>query len=470
MQKYIVYNINKCKHNFQQGGTDIMIKKKKWIATVVTITLMLGLIPYAGHIKPISKAAEHGLSSPRVAPDDTVTWDCVYFGNYWQNDTNGDGKADQNDEKEPIKWRVLSVDGNDAFLLSDMALDTKPYNEEKKFATWENCTLRKWLNDSFYNVAFTDKEKNVITETKATNISGDCVLDKVSVLSDIDARNASYGFNYEISGTDKFYNKSYDSETREAKNSAYANANGAFSHRENGCWWLRPYDERGEYIYKVDAGGQFDYHHSEYINTTTTVVRPCMHINLLSDAWSKADTVTATGGSFVTPTPTTAATPTATPTFTPTPTPPQKVTSTPTQKATSAPTVTPTITPDNGKNNSPTSSPEQSIQSKESPKVTNEPKTVTAPAKVKGLSAKNKKKKTVVLSWKKVKGATGYQIQYSANGTVKKTMKNTKKTKLTIKKLKKKKTYSFRVRAYTINSGIKIYGNWCKAKKVKIKK
>ena len=71
---------------------------------------------------------------------------------------------------------------------------------------------------------------------------------------------------------------------------------------------------------------------------------------------------------------------------------------------------------------------------------------------------------------KKVKGAAVYQIQYSANGTAKKKAKNTKKTKITIKKLKKKKTYSFRVRAYKINSGIKVCGNWCKAKKVKIKK
>ncbi len=446
----MVYNINKDKYNFQRRGVDIMIKRKRLIASVVTITLMLGLIPYALHTKPMSKAAEHGLSNPRVAQDDTVTWDCVYFGNYWQNDTNGDGKADQNDEKEPIKWRVLSVDGNDAFLLSDMALDTKPYNEEKKFATWENCTLRAWLNDSFYNIAFTDKEKSVVTETKATNISGDSMLDKVSILSTLDAGNASYGFNYD----------SVKSETRLAQITAYAKANGAFSYKENGCWWLRPYNEIRRYIYKVDAGGRFEEYDNEDISTTNTVIRPCIHINLASDTWNKADTVIATGGSFVTPTPT----------ATPTPTPTQKVTPTPTQRATYAPTMAPIITPENVQNSIPTSSPEPSIQPEESPKVTNEPKTVTAPAKVKGLSAKNKKKKSVTLSWKKVKGAAGYQIQYFANGFAKKKVKNTKKAKFTIKKLKKKKTYSFRVRAYKINSGIKVCGNWCKAKKVKIKK
>ena len=421
-----------------------MIKRKKWIATVVTITLMLGLIPYAGHIKPISKAAEHGLSNPRVAQDDTVTWDCIYFGNYWQNDTNGDGKADQNDEKEPIKWRVLSVDGNDAFLLSDKALDAKPYNEENKFVTWENCTLRTWLNDSFYNIAFTDKEKSVITETKATNNRGDGVLDKISILSNIDAGNASYGFNY----------TSFDTETREAKNTEYANANGAFSYKENGCWWLRPYDEKRREIYKVDAGGQFEDGHSEYINTITSVIRPCIHINLSSETWSKTDTVTATGGSFVTPTPTATPTPTSsggdlppifrtqTPTYAPTHYP--NTTQPPVRTTeTASPTITPTPTP----------------------------KSITAPSKPTKIKAKNNKKKSVTLSWKKVKGATGYQVHYVANTAfAKKKLKSTKKNKLVFKKLKKKKTYSFRVRAYKLGNNVKVYGSWSKAKKVKIKK
>lgn len=440
-----------------------MIKRKRLIASVVTMALLFGLMPYVLSTKPISKAADHGLSNPRVAQDNTVTWDCVYFGNYWQNDTNGDGKADQNDEKEPIKWRVLSVDGDDAFLLADNALDAKPYNEEKKFVTWENCTLRTWLNDSFYNMAFTDKEKKTITETKATTSVGEGVLDKVSILSNIDACNAFYGFDSE---TFNWGNKSALSETREAKNTTYANANGAFSYRENGCWWLRPYNEKRRYIYWVNAGGQFDEHDNEYISDTNAVIRPCIHINLVSDTWSKADTVTATGGSFVTPTPTATATPTATPK----PTPTQKVTSTPTQKVTVTPTATPTATPDNRQNSIPTLLPEPSIQPKESPKVINEPKTIAAPSKVKGLSAKNKKKKSVTLSWKMVKDADGYQIQYASDIFAKKKVKNTKKTKFTIKKLKKKKTYSFRVRAYKINKGVKFCGNWCKAKKVKIKK
>ena len=97
---------------------------------------------------------------------------------------------------------------------------------------------------------------------------------------------------------------------------------------------------------------------------------------------------------------------------------------------------------------------------------------------VKGLkilsqSKKVKKSKTckVTLSWKKVTGAKGYQIQYALNKKFKK-KKNiqTKKTKYTIKKLKKKKTYYIRVRAYKMNGKKKVYGKWSTVKKVKIKK
>ena len=97
---------------------------------------------------------------------------------------------------------------------------------------------------------------------------------------------------------------------------------------------------------------------------------------------------------------------------------------------------------------------------------------------VKGLkilsqSKKVKKSKTckVTLSWKKVTGAKGYQLQYAMNKKFKKKKSvQTKKTKYTIKKLKKKKTYYIRVRAYKMNGKKKVYGKWSTVKKVKIKK
>ena len=89
--------------------------------------------------------------------------------------------------------------------------------------------------------------------------------------------------------------------------------------------------------------------------------------------------------------------------------------------------------------------------------------TVTAP-KVKLLAAKNVKKRAVKIKWKKIDGVAGYQV--AVGGKKKFTTKNSIK----IKKLKKKKKYAVKVRAYTVSGGKNVYGMWSKAKKVKIKK
>lgn len=89
---------------------------------------------------------------------------------------------------------------------------------------------------------------------------------------------------------------------------------------------------------------------------------------------------------------------------------------------------------------------------------------------MKKLKVKNKKKKSVTLSWKKVVGAKGYWLQYATNKKFKKKKsKFVKKTKYTVKKLKRKKKYYFRVRAYKLDGKKKVYGKWSGVKKVKIK-
>lgn len=91
--------------------------------------------------------------------------------------------------------------------------------------------------------------------------------------------------------------------------------------------------------------------------------------------------------------------------------------------------------------------------------------------KIKGVVAKNQKKCKVKVTWKKVPNSLGYQIQYATNKKFKKAKKKTvKSTFVTLKKLKKKKTYFIRIRAYKIADGKKVYGKWSSVKKVKVKK
>lgn len=101
--------------------------------------------------------------------------------------------------------------------------------------------------------------------------------------------------------------------------------------------------------------------------------------------------------------------------------------------------------------------------------------------KQKNTSVKTAKagKKSATVSWKKVSGVNGYEVQYSTSkkftkkSTKKTTIKKNKTTKTTIKKLKSKKTYYVRIRTYkNVKFGgktVKVYSLWSKAKNVKIK-
>ena len=93
------------------------------------------------------------------------------------------------------------------------------------------------------------------------------------------------------------------------------------------------------------------------------------------------------------------------------------------------------------------------------------------PKRVKSLRIKNLKKRKLNAKWKKLKGVSGYQVQYALSKKMKKAkLKNCKVASITIKKLKKRKTYYVRVRAYKYVNGKKVYGKWSSIKKIKIKK
>ena len=69
--------------------------------------------------------------------------------------------------KEEIKWTILDKDEENgrALLVSKYIIDAKYYNEEGGDVTWETSSIRKWLNNDFYNKAFDEKEKELIIET-----------------------------------------------------------------------------------------------------------------------------------------------------------------------------------------------------------------------------------------------------------------------------------------------------------------
>ena len=80
------------------------------------------------------------------------------------------------------------------------------------------------------------------------------------------------------------------------------------------------------------------------------------------------------------------------------------------------------------------------------------------------------KRKAAVVKVKKVKGADGYQVQYSKKANFKSAKKaNTKKLNVTLKRLSKGSKYYVRVRAYKTINGQKVYTKYSAKKTVTVK-
>ena len=136
----------------------------------------------------------------------------------------------------PITWLVLEKNCKDLLLLSEYGLDAKPFNsflESGVFTNeWHDCSLRSWLNDGFYTVAFSTDERAMVVEgtydTYKKTANGEeattPVRDKVSLLNAKEAR--------------KYFKKERD---LICKATSFAKEQGAeIEDGPNQCsWWLR---------------------------------------------------------------------------------------------------------------------------------------------------------------------------------------------------------------------------------------
>jgi len=68
---------------------------------------------------------------------------------------------------EPLVWRVLEVRDGTALLLSDMAVDCEPFQAELNDVSWQDCTLRSYLNgygadENISSVDFSEGKHNFL--------------------------------------------------------------------------------------------------------------------------------------------------------------------------------------------------------------------------------------------------------------------------------------------------------------------
>lgn len=201
----------------------------------------------------------------------------VTFGTYPQTKSEYD--------QTPIEWLVLARDGNKALLISRYGLDAQPYNKNYTSVTWETCTLRTWLNSTFYNKAFSSAEQAAILTTNVDNSKSQCysgwntsggnnTQDKVFLLSYAEA-NQYFGVTY---------NNSSNTKSRVAP-TAYAIAQGGWTNYSNktadgtaaGWWWLRSPGSDQSNAADVYTDGSLS---GNYVSNDSGSVRPALWVNI----------------------------------------------------------------------------------------------------------------------------------------------------------------------------------------------
>lgn len=198
-------------------------------------------------------------------PDDVKCkeLETIIFDFYEQDNDTTNGK-------EPIEWLVLAKENNRMLVISRYGLDRRSYNIWHNDTTWETCSLRAWLNNDFFNAAFSSGEQAMIPavtvpdeENPIYHHAGNATLDKVFLLSIAEAKTH---FSTSLA--------------QHCKPTPYADGLGVYTDDSGHCkWWLRTCGVNWIFAaFVYDHGGVSD--SGEYVFINDIAVRPAMWIDL----------------------------------------------------------------------------------------------------------------------------------------------------------------------------------------------
>ncbi len=278
------------------GGT---VNRKK-SANGYLILLAFLLIIIGGTVYYFSK----GIISFSGKTSYDMSGDYIVFGTYEQD-------GDYSNGSEPIEWEILNKDNKGYLLVSRYILDCQPYNTKGTDVTWETCSLRSWLNSDFYDIAFSDEEKEKIREVELKNFSnmyggkyasvdgGNKTHDKVFCLS-VDEISQYYSFDSSYS-EDKFGKNSGYCQKLITPLTVYADYQGVYTDEinydeyqenynakgyttdciscEGGIWWLRTPSESNNMACVVSHdGGAGYYFFGLDVDQNIVGVRPAIYV------------------------------------------------------------------------------------------------------------------------------------------------------------------------------------------------
>ena len=175
---------------------------------------------------------------------------------------------------DAISWRILAREDDRVLLISDTALEVKPYHDTDEETSWAECSLREWLNNDFLERAFTEEEQACILVAVNNNegdpdyytYAGEQTQDKVFLLSTDEA--------------EKYFRDDEDRIVYGA--TSHVEENGAYMEEDGSVyWWLRSagyvdYDD----TYTAAVVSSEGYIYSEDVTINNNCVRPALWIGL----------------------------------------------------------------------------------------------------------------------------------------------------------------------------------------------
>lgn len=190
--------------------------------------------------------------------------DIVTYGNYEQDGFYSNGE-------ETIEWIVIARDrDNHALLLSRYCLDALPYNEDGGDVTWEDSSIRAWLNGEFLESAFGGDPNGFICTAECKTKDG---------------RSGTDGGE---NTTDRIFLLAVDEVTqyfpadtsRRAPVTEYAKEQGAeYDKNGNGWWWLRTPGKTQDMAAGVHTAGGVNYDGRD-VDRTDLCIRPALWLDL----------------------------------------------------------------------------------------------------------------------------------------------------------------------------------------------
>lgn len=197
-------------------------------------------------------------SADQITSGWTVPGQTVWFGYYEQDNNLQNGQ-------EPVEWYVLQTYMGRALLLSRHALLPSTFHTSWTEVSWQDCQLRSWLNNNFYNECFGDREKQAILQaTLVTKYVDSNVVtqDRVFLLEAAEA-------------------KAYPQWIIQCKPTAYSKGKSTATDNGYCYWWLRDTTTRKSDANRVYPNGSV----SEYggnTNATGVGVRPAIWVDVLA--------------------------------------------------------------------------------------------------------------------------------------------------------------------------------------------